>query len=103
MSLNNPYKKILVLGSRGMVGSSVVRILSNFEKFDVITSNRKTTDLFSLKETQKLFNDTEPDYIVNAAAKVGGILANDTKRTEFILSNLKINMNIIESLIDHKN
>ena len=41
----------------------------------------------------------EPDYVVNAAAKVGGILANDTKRTEFILSNLKINMNIIESLI----
>jgi len=103
MTPNKSYKKILVLGSRGMVGSSVVRILSNFEKFDVITSNRKTTDLFSLKETQKLFNDTKPDYIVNAAAKVGGILANDTKRTEFILSNLKINMNIIESLIEHKN
>lgn len=103
MTPNKSYKKILVLGSRGMVGSSVVRILSNFEKFQVISSNRKTTNLFSFEETQKLFNDTKPDYIVNAAAKVGGILANDTKRTEFILSNLKINMNIIESLIVHKN
>lgn len=103
MSSNKLHKKILVLGSRGMVGSSVVRILSNFENFEVIPSNRKTTNLFSFEETQKLFNDTKPDYIVNAAAKVGGILANDTKRTEFILSNLKINMNIIESLIVHKN
>lgn len=103
MSSNNSYKKILVLGSKGMVGSSVVRILSNSNKFNVITSNRKTTNLFSFKETQKLFNDIKPDYIVNAAAKVGGILANDTKRTEFILSNLKINMNIIESLIVHEN
>lgn len=102
MSSNKSNKKVLVLGSRGMVGSSVVRILSNIEKFEVIPSNRKITNLFSLEETQKLLNDTNPDYIVNAAAKVGGILANDTKRTEFILSNLKINMNIIESLIVHK-
>jgi len=103
MPSKNLNKKILVLGSRGMVGSSVVRTLSNTEKFEVISSNRKITNLFSLEETQKLFNDLKPDYIVNAAAKVGGILANNTKRTEFILSNLKINMNIIESLIDHKN
>ena len=103
MSSNKSYKKILVLGSRGMVGSSVVRILSKSEKLKIIPSNRKTTNLFSIKETQKLFNDTRPDYIINAAAKVGGILANDTKRTEFILSNLKINMNVIESLIVHKN
>jgi len=103
MSSNKSYKKILVLGSKGMVGSSVVRILSNFEKFEVIPSNRKTTNLFSFEETQKLFNDIKPDFIVNAAAKVGGILANNTKRTEFILSNLKINMNIIEGLIAHKN
>jgi GDP-L-fucose synthase len=56
------------------------------------------TNLFSLTETQKLFNDFKPDIVINAAAKVGGILANNLQRTEFILNNLKININIIESI-----
>jgi len=103
MSTLNSHKKILILGSRGMVGSSAVRILTENEQFKIIESSRESTNLFSLEETQKLFDEIKPDYVVNAAAKVGGILANDTKRTEFILSNLKINMNIIESLIKHAN
>lgn len=90
--------KILVLGSRGMVGSSVSRILKKNNYINLFESTRNDTNLFSLTETQKLFNDFKPDIIINAAAKVGGILANNLQRTEFILNNLKININIIESI-----
>lgn len=90
--------KILVLGSRGMVGSSVSRILKKNNSINLFESTRNDTNLFSLTETQKLFNDFKPDIVINAAAKVGGILANNLQRTEFILNNLKININIIESI-----
>jgi GDP-L-fucose synthase len=92
------FLKILVLGSRGMVGSSVSRILKKNNYINLFESTRNDTNLFSLTETQKLFNDFKPDIIINAAAKVGGILANNLQRTEFILNNLKININIIESI-----
>ena len=91
--------KVLVLGSRGMVGSSVSTILKKNKNINLFESTREDTNLFSLTETKKLVNDFKPDIIVNSAAKVGGILANDLQRTEFILNNLKININIIESLI----
>ena len=69
-------------------------------KYNVIASTREKTNLFSYKETKDFINKNLPDVVVNAAAKVGGIHANDTLRTEFILENLKINMNILESCID---
>ena len=82
-----------------MVGSSVSTILKKNKNINLFESTRQDTNLFSLTETKKLVNDFKPDIIVNSAAKVGGILANDLQRTEFILNNLKININIIESLI----
>jgi len=91
--------KVLVFGSNGLVGSSVSRKLSSNKNIDVLSANRKSADLFSLKETKSLIHDFKPNVIVNAAAKVGGIVANNTNRTEFILENLKINSNIIESMI----
>lgn len=81
-----------------MVGSSVSRILKKNNSINLFESTRNDTNLFSLTETQKLFNDFKPDIVINAAAKVGGILANNLQRTEFILNNLKININIIESI-----
>jgi GDP-L-fucose synthase len=96
--------KVLVLGSGGMVGSSVVNILNNSAYVQkVIPSTRKDTNLFSLSSTKKLIEDVQPDVVVNAAAKVGGIVYNNTKRTDFILENLKINMNLLEASITHKN
>ena len=93
--------KILILGSNGLVGSSVVQKLQSLEdkNINVFASTRKDTNLFSLEETRKLVDSYQPNVIVNAAAKVGGILANNEKRTEFILENLKINMNLLESII----
>ena len=93
--------KVLIFGSNGLVGSSVKRILKDSTKVtEVISAKRSDADLFSLEETNELIKSSSPDVIINAAAKVGGIYANNTKRTEFILENLKININILESCID---
>jgi len=82
--------KVLILGSNGLVGSSLKRVLDKNQKItEIIASTREDTNLFSLKSTKKLINDCKPDVLVNAAAKVGGIYANNTKRVEFILENLK--------------
>lgn len=96
--------KILIFGSNGLVGSNLSRILSksNFVS-KVISSTRKDTNLFSLTETSKKIEHEKPDIIINAAAKVGGIMANNTFRTEFILENLKINLNVLESIINYPN
>ena len=95
--------KILVLGSRGLVGSAVVKKLSNENYFEeVIASSRATLDLFNTSAVKEFIAEKKPDYIVNAAAKVGGILANDTFRADFILENLKININLLEAIIPFK-
>ena len=96
-------KKILILGSNGMVGKSVVNSFENSTHFQVIKSNRDDTDLFNFGETNKLISETNPDILVNAAAKVGGIVANNQQRTEFLIENLKININILESCIPFNN
>lgn len=96
--------KVLILGSNGLVGSSLVRKFNEANFFDeVIASNRASLDLFNLDDVKDFISDNKPDYIVNAAAKVGGILANNTYRADFILENLKINTNLLESLIPFKN
>ena len=91
--------RILVFGSNGLVGSSTVKALNKKDTYTkVFGSTRKDTNLFSFDDTHETIKDFRPDVIVNAAAKVGGILANNTDRFEFITENLKINMNILESL-----
>ena len=95
--------KILVFGSKGMVGSSINRVLSKNSEFELDPSSRNDTDLFSYEETLKRIELSQPDIIVNAAAKVGGIYANNTQRVSFILDNLKINMNILEASTKFEN
>lgn len=97
-------KRILILGSSGLVGSSVKMVFeSDKENYEVISPLRNQLDLFSTKETSDYINETNPDWIINCAAKVGGILANNTYRTEFLLENLKINLNILEGCIGNEN
>ncbi len=91
--------KVLILGSNGLVGSSLGRVLSKESSYELLLANRTTANLFELNDTKKLIENFQPDVVVNAAAKVGGIIANNTNRTEFILENLKININVLESLI----
>ena len=93
-------KKVIIFGSNGLVGKSLNRILSVSDKVSkIIPSTREDTDLFSIEQTRNTIEKNNPDIVINAAAKVGGIYANDTKRTDFIIENLKINLNILESCI----
>ncbi len=94
--------KLLVFGSNGLVGNSLKRIFESSNIFnDMFFSTRKDTNLFHFEETSKLINEYKPDYIINAAAKVGGIYANNKMRSEFLIDNLKINLNILEACIPH--
>ena len=82
-------RKILIFGGAGLVGSSLTRLLKKEDAdFEIISLTRKDADLFSLVETKDVISKFKPDYIVNAAAKVGGIVANNTQRTEFILESI---------------
>ena len=96
--------KILVFGSKGLVGSSTVKILNEKNIYKkIIASSRQDTNLFDFNSTYKTISEICPDIIVNAAAKVGGIVANNTSRFEFIVENLKINLNILESIKEFNN
>jgi GDP-L-fucose synthase len=91
---------ILVFGSKGLVGSSIVReLLKDDKKYNVISSSRQDTNLFSAEETKKKITNSNPDVVIIAAAKVGGIHANSTEKFQFISENIKISLNIFESLI----
>ena len=92
--------KILVFGSNGLVGSSLVRQLKKNSENEIFASNRKDTDLFHVDQTKKVIEMFKPEVVVNCAAMVGGIVANNSYRSQFLINNLKININIFESLID---
>ena len=87
-------KRIWVAGHRGMVGSAVVRRLGT-ETCEVITAGRETLDLMDQRAVTQFVTDTRPDAIVLAAAKVGGILANDTYPADYLFNNLVIETNVI--------
>ena len=96
--------KVLILGSNGLVGTSVKNVLKrNSNIRELICATRNDADLFNFDETKELIENSKPDIMINAAAKVGGIYANNSKRTEFILENLKINVNILEASIPFSN
>lgn len=99
----NSKKSILILGGNGLVGSSCFRILSESNRYNVNKSTRKDTDLFDFQSTSKLINDLKPDILINAAAKVGGIYANNTQRVQFLIENLKINTNVLEASLPFSN
>jgi GDP-L-fucose synthase len=88
--------RIFVAGHRGMVGSSIVRRLSA-EQCEVVTAGRDVADLREQAQVRTWMNDVRPDVVVLAAAKVGGILANDSYPTDFLYDNLMIEANMIEA------
>jgi len=95
---------VLVFGSKGLVGRSIVKKFNSSSiNYNVIESSREDTNLFSLSETSKKIKASNPDIVIIAAAKVGGIYANNTQRFNFIIENLKISMNIFESLANFPN
>lgn len=96
-------KKLLVLGSQGLVGTAIKRSEIINQKFIVHYSNRAEADLTNKKEVESLFNSVKPNITINCAGKVGGILANNTQRYEFLTENLLINLNLFETLKKYEN
>lgn len=92
-----PTDRVYVAGHRGMVGSAIVRKLQNagFEK--IITRTHAELDLTDQSAVRDFFDKERPDYVVLAAAKVGGIYANSTYPADFIYQNLMLETNVIHS------
>lgn len=89
--------KILILGSRGLVGSAIARNLSNNGYTNLLTPVRAELDLLSQQKTIDYFEKNRPQHVFLAAAKVGGILANNTYRADFIFENLSIQNHVFEA------
>tara|TARA_B100000886_G_scaffold305661_1_gene237532 strand:- start:28285 stop:29214 length:930 start_codon:yes stop_codon:yes gene_type:complete len=92
-------KKFFIAGHKGMVGSSLLRKLSNKENIDIITSNKSDLDLTNQNDTMEYIRTHKPDVILLAAAKVGGIKANKNNQSDFLYQNLMIQNNIFNSAI----
>src|SRR5665811_904701 len=86
-------KRVWIAGHRGMVGSAIMRRLRS-EKCDLLTVDHGEVDLRRQAEVERWMTKAAPDVVVVAAAKVGGILANDTRPAEFLYDNLAIETNI---------
>jgi len=93
---NLKAQKVFIAGGYGMVGSAIARQLEK-ENCEVITNRRDTLDLTRQAQVERFLKDVRPDVVVMAAAKVGGILANETYPADFIYSNLIIESNLIEA------
>jgi len=89
--------KWLIAGSSGMVGRGIVRIAQSQGITDIVEVTSKTCDLRNLQKTRELLLDTKPDVVIDAAAKVGGILANSTEPVDFMINNLQIQTNLFSA------
>ena len=102
-SILNKNETLFLPGSTGMVGSSIKRAFSNLNHdsdenyIKVLNPSRKDLNLLDSSSVKRWFEKNKPSIVILAAAKVGGILANSKYPADFILQNLKIQTNIIES------
>lgn len=93
-----PYDaKIYVAGHNGLVGSALVKRLNELGYYNIITRDRSKLDLRNKIAVDTFFEDEKPDYVILAAAKVGGILANSMQPAAFIYDNLMIETNVIDA------
>jgi GDP-L-fucose synthase len=97
MMLMNKESKIFIAGHRGMVGSAIHRKLTSLGYTNIVTRTSLELDLRIQERVNEFFEAERPEYVFLAAAKVGGILANNTFRADFIYENIMIQSNIIHS------
>lgn len=95
--MSEKAKKIYIAGSSGMVGSAVKRRLERAGYKNLICRSSQELNLINQAECENFFSQNKPEIVIIAAGKVGGILANDTYRAEFIYNNLMIESNVINS------
>jgi len=93
----NSDDKIYIAGHRGMVGSAILRKLEKEGYTNVVLRTSKELDLRVQTEVDSFFSEEKPDYVILAAAKVGGIVSNNTYRADFMYDNLMIQNNIIHA------
>jgi GDP-L-fucose synthase len=96
-----PDSRVFVAGHRGLVGSAIVRCLESAGHRNLIVRDRQELDLTRQDAVEAFFVEAKPEFVLLAAAKVGGILANDTRPAEFLRDNLAIQTNIIDSAYRH--
>ena len=96
-NLINKSDSFFVAGHRGMAGSAICRALKRSGYQNLLTASRDEVDLLDIQAVQRWFEEKKPTIVVLAAAKVGGIHANDTYPADFLLENLKIQTNVIET------
>jgi GDP-L-fucose synthase len=94
--------KIYVAGHHGMVGSAIVRKLVSKGYKNIITRTSKKLDLIRQSDVEDFFASEKPDYVFLAAAKVGGIISNNTYPADFMYENMMMEMNVIKSSFDNK-
>lgn len=94
--------KIYIAGHQGMVGSAIVRLLTKLGYDNLLTADRSELDLLSQQQVAEFFATHAPDYVFLAAAKVGGIQANNSYPADFIYNNLMIQNNIIHAAYESK-
>jgi GDP-L-fucose synthase len=97
----NKNSKIYIAGHLGMVGSACMRLLKQEGYNNVIGKTRSELDLTKQEQVSSFFKIEKPDVIIDAAAKVGGILANDTYPYEFLMDNMLIQNNLIKASLDN--
>ena len=95
--LITPADRIFVAGQCGMAGSTICRALQRAGYSNLLTASRAELDLEDVPAVQRWFDQHQPTVVVLAAAKVGGIQANNTYPADFLLDNLKIESNVIET------
>ena len=93
----NKKSKIFIAGHNGMVGSSILNLFKKKKYKNIYTRDRKSLDLLDQKKTIKYLKKIKPKYVIIAAAKVGGILANNNFKADFIYQNLMIQNNVIHA------
>ena len=89
--------KIYVAGHKGMVGSAIVRELQRQGYHNLVLKSHKELDLCRQEQVEKFFAEEKPEYVFLAAAKVGGIIANQSALADFMYDNMILEMNVIHS------
>lgn len=98
----NPSDKIYIAGHKGLVGSAIIRVLKQKGYTNLVFRTSKELDLRNQSDVESFFKKERPQFVFLAAAKVGGIVANNTYRAEFLYDNLMIVSNIVHASFNHQ-
>jgi GDP-L-fucose synthase len=98
----NKHSKIYIAGHRGLVGSALLENLNQKGYHNIITRTHKALDLTNQLEVEAFFSSEKPEFVFLSAAKVGGVIANNTYRADFIYENMMIQNNVIHQSYVHK-